>query len=195
MRHTCRGCGYRVKIPEEWILAGKDERICCQICGKSVKLNIEKHVLSKNLPHRTDTGTVITATRNTSLGEGTFQLIISHRDSQETLAIKELRSNYTYIVGRNMDKIKAMDANAVPILIPTHFDPSVSRVHFEIKVSNTSSKNQFIIRDLNSLHKTHVLGEDNSIEILEAEEQVYIDLSDKIKIGQNTLITFSKTSD
>ncbi|MCL6265066.1 FHA domain-containing protein [Flagellimonas myxillae] len=193
MNHTCSGCGYRVEIPKEWILAGKDEKICCQICGKKVKLNIQKHVGSKNIPTRTDTGTVITSTQGSDWSQESFQLTISNSNSMETLAIKELMANKVYIVGRNADKIKAVDSTAEPILIPTQFDPAVSRVHFEIRVASDQFKNQLVIKDLNSMHKTRLVGADQT-EVLEAWEQVYLDPSDKVKIGRNTLITFSKNS-
>mgnify|MGYP003647359623 CR=1 FL=1 len=125
MQHTCKSCGTRVKIPEEWILIGLDQRIKCQVCGNRVNLKIKEFVDKKNASTakgKTPKGTIIIASK------------------------KETNTSY------------------------------------RLSITN----------DLNSLHKTHLLR-DGKPQTLGAQEQVFIDISDIVKIGQNTLIGFSKS--
>lgn len=193
MNHTCKNCGFRVTIPEQWILEQKNQKIQCEVCGKKVILNIEKYVSTKvdqNL--KSKTGTVVAANRNLASLPTSYQLIISNRHTNETLAIKQVYPNKTYIVGRNATKIKSTNPNAEPILIPTQFDPAVSRVHFELTLAPKQNLSEFIIKDLESLHKTKIINRQNAEEVLKANEQVMVGYEDKIVVGQNTLIYFSQ---
>ncbi|MCK0189697.1 FHA domain-containing protein [Arenibacter sp. F20364] len=193
MQHTCKSCGTRVKIPEEWILIGLDQRIKCQVCGNRVNLKIKEFVDKKNASTakgKTPKGTIIIASKketNTS-----YRLSITNGNTNTTLAILDIYTHKTYIVGRSVQKIKLMDQSAEPIIIPTEFDSAVSRVHFELKFSAINGRSKIVIKDLNSLHKTHLLR-DGKPQTLGAQEQVFIDISDIVKIGQNTLIGFSKS--
>lgn len=194
MQHTCKSCGTRVKIPKEWILIGLDERIKCQICGKRVNLKIKAYVNKKeSFPdkgEKTQRGTVILSQKEQV--KTSYRLIISNKNTNETLAIVPITPSKSYIVGRNLKKINQQHPYADAIIIPTEFDPAVSRVHFEIKLQKTNTSSKILIKDLNSLHKTHLLR-DGAFQILDANEQVYMDLMDKIRIGQNTLISVSNT--
>ena len=179
MQHTCKSCGTRVKIPEEWILIGLDQRIKCQVCGNRVNLKIKEFVDKKNASTakgKTPKGTIIIASKketNTS-----YRLSITNGNTNTTLAILDIYTHKTY--------------SAEPIIIPTEFDSAVSRVHFELKFSAINGRSKIVIKDLNSLHKTHLLR-DGKPQTLGAQEQVFIDISDIVKIGQNTLIGFSKS--
>lgn len=192
MQHTCKSCGTRVKIPQEWILIGLDERIKCQICGKRVNLKIKEYVNKKqSLPdkdEKTQGGTVILSQKKQV--KTSYRLIISDKNTNNTLIIIHIDSHKTYIVGRNKEKIARLNPEAEAITIPAEFDPAVSRVHFEIKIKTTNASSKISIKDLNSLHKTHLLR-DGASQILEAHEQVLVNVMDKIRIGQNTLISFS----
>ncbi|PXX31201.1 FHA domain-containing protein [Arenibacter sp. ARW7G5Y1] len=193
MQHTCKSCGTRVKIPEEWILIGLDQRIKCQVCGNRVNLKIKEFVDKTNGSEgnvKTPKGTVIIAPQNET--NTRYRLSITDRNTNKTLAILEIDTHKTYIVGRSVQKINLMDQSAEPIIIPTEFDPAVSRVHFELKFRSINGRSKIAIKDLNSLHKTHLLR-DGKPQTLEAQEQVFVDISDTIKIGQNTLIGLSKS--
>lgn len=193
MQHTCKSCGTRVKIPEEWILIGLDQRIKCQVCGNRVNLKIKEFIDKTNSTMskgKSQKGTVIIAPKketNTSC-----RLSITNGYTNTTLAILDIDTRKTYIVGRSVQKINLMDQSAEPIIIPTEFDSAVSRVHFELKFRSINGRSKIAIKDLNSLHKTHLLRDGKS-QTVEAQEQVFVDISDTIKIGQNTLIGFSKS--
>lgn len=193
MQHTCKSCGTRVKIPEDWILIGLDQRIKCQICGKRVNLRIKEFVdktKGSEGKSKTQMGTVIIAPQkeiNTS-----YRLSITDKNTNITLAVLDIDIHKTYIVGRSVQKINLIDHNAEPIIIPTEFDSAVSRVHFELKLKSINGRSKISIKDLNSLHKTHLLRGGKS-QTVGAQEQVFVDITDTIKIGQNTLIGFSKS--
>lgn len=193
MQYTCKSCGTRVKIPEEWILIGLDQRIKCQVCGNRVNLKIKEFVDKTNGSEgniKTQKGTVIIAPQNET--NTRYRLSITDRNTNKTLAILDINTHKTYIVGRSVQKINMMNQNAEPIIIPTEFDSAVSRVHFELKFISINGRSKIAIKDLNSLHKTHLLRDGKS-QTVEAQEHVFVDISDTIKIGQNTLIGFSKS--
>ena len=191
MRHTCKNCGLVVKIPESWISRGKDIKICCRSCNEKVNLNIEKHFFFQSEPKKSMTGTVLTEVNDLKVSTKHYRLTISHGHSKEILTIIQMIPNKTYVLGRSAEKIKTHNPIAEPILIPTKFDSAVSRVHFELKVVIRENGSKLIVKDLNSMHKTHIYNEHNIKETIEAEEQVFIEINDKIRIGQNTLISFS----
>ena len=192
MQYTCKSCGTRVKIPEEWILIGLDQRIKCQVCGNRVNLKIKAFVDKTNASeanHKTQEGTVIIAPPKET--NTRYRLSISNGNTNTTLAILDIDTHKTYIVGRSVQKINMMNQSAEPIIIPTEFDSAVSRVHFELKFRSINGRSKISVKDLNSLHKTHLLRDGKS-QILETQEQVFVEISDTIKIGQNTIIGFSK---
>jgi len=182
-----------VKIPESWINRGKDIKICCRSCNKKVNLNIEKHFSHKNVLKKSKTGTIITEIINLKVSPKLYRLTISHWHSKEILTIVQIVPDKTYVLGRSAEKIKTNNPTAEPILIPTKFDSAVSRVHFELKVVIRENDSKLIVKDLNSMHKTHIYNEHDIKETIGAEEQVFIEINDKIKIGQNTLISFSSS--
>lgn len=179
-----------VTIPKYVLEKGEDVKVSCQICGKKSNILIKKNNNSIKPSSVTKGGTVITDSGDIQK-RIVFKLIISNKHTGQTVAIKEISSGKTYILGRSADKIKQENAMAVPILIPPNFDAAVSRSHFELKVQPNNSGASILIRDLNSVNKTWLENSNDIKEILEANEQVYIDIKDKITIGENTSITFS----
>lgn len=194
MQHTCKSCGTRVKIPEEWILIGLDQRIKCRVCGHRVNLKIKQYVDKAKIgveKGKTHKGTVIIPSPKE---ENTiYRLSITDRNTDHTLAILDIDTHRTYIVGRSVQKIKQIDQNAEPIIIPTEFDSAVSRVHFEVSFKSINGRSKIAIKDLNSLHKTHLVR-GGKTQTVGAQEEVFVDISDRIKIGQNTMIAFARRS-
>lgn len=190
MRHICNGCGMSVTIPDylKETKGGQVMVVGCQVCGKKSKVKIALAKDSSKGPTITQGGTVIS--RVNAPKRVRFKLIISNKHTGQTMVMKEINADTTYIVGRNESKIKQVNPKAEAILIPANFDPAVSRSHFELKIKKQGQAQAIVVRDLKSANKTFLYTLDGNKEILDADEQVYIDHNDKIIIGENTSITF-----
>ncbi len=189
MNYTCKACGTRVKIPEEWLLLGLNKRITCKTCGKQVNLMLSKYKKTDTIASNTPKpGTVIMGGDTPTLPSMTFKVSIAKESTGETLTIKEIANNNTYIIGRSATTIKAYDPKAIPILIPTEFDGAVSRIHVLMKVKSKGANGQVIVQDLKSRNKT-ILVTNGTAQELDPRDQVFLEPGDKIKIGLHTVIT------
>ena len=189
MNYTCKACGTRVKIPEEWLLLGLNKRITCKTCGKQVNLVLAKYkkkdTVAANPPKP---GTVLLGGEKPTLPSTAFRLSIAKETTGETLAIKEITNGNSYIIGRSAKTAKEHDSKAIPIIIPTDFDGAVSRVHVSLLVKSKKGNGQVIIQDLKSRNKT-ILSANGTEQELDPRDQVVIESGDKIKIGLHTVIT------
>lgn len=191
MTYTCKVCGTRVKIPEEWILLGLNKRIACKICGKQVNLLLSKYKKKESTEIEETVspkpGTVVVNSNTPTLPNKTFTLRIFKETTGETLMIKEVSNGHTYIFGRSEQTAKTFNETALPILIPTEFDGAVSRIHLLMKVESKNGIGRILIQDLKSKNKTLVKSHGKQQE-LDPNDQIYIEPNDTIKIGFHTLI-------
>jgi DNA-directed RNA polymerase subunit RPC12/RpoP len=189
MYYTCKACGTRVKIPEEWLLLGLNKRYTCTTCGKQVNLVLSKFKKTDTITtDQSKPGTVIMNGDAPTLPSSTFRISIAKETTGETLAIKEIANNNTYIIGRSTKTVKEYDPRALPIIIPTEFDGAVSRVHVLMRLTSKGGNGQVIIQDLKSRNKT-ILVTGESEQELDPRDQVFVEPGDKIKIGLHTVIT------
>jgi len=189
MNYTCKACGTRVKIPEEWLLLGLNKRITCKTCGKQVNLVLAKYKKTDTVAaNHPKPGTVIMGSDSPTMPRNTFRLSIAKEPTGETLTIKEIANNNTYIIGRSAKTAKEHDPKAIPIIIPTEFDGAVSRIHVLLRVKSKGTNGQVIIQDLKSRNKT-ILAANGTEQELDPIDQVFMEPGDKIKIGLHTVIT------
>lgn len=123
-----------------------------------------------------------------TLPRNTFRVSIAKETTGETLAIKEIANNNTYIIGRSAKTAKEFDPKALPIIIPTEFDGAVSRIHVLMRVKSKGGAGQVIVQDLKSRNKTILVTNETEQE-LDPRDQVFMEPGDKIKIGLHTVIT------
>lgn len=194
MYYTCKSCGTRVKIPEEWLVLGLNKRITCATCGKQVNLLLGKYKKEPNVTRETpQQDTVITNGDVPTMPRNSFKMTISKDGTNETLTIKEINNDNTYILGRSTKTALEYDPRAKPIIIPTDFDGAVSRIHLKLQVKTVKGNGKIIIQDLKSRNKTVLVSENGEHE-LNPEDQVYIEIDDKVKIGLHTVVSFSENS-
>ena len=182
MHHTCKNCGTRVVIPEEWLILGINKRIKCKVCHKRYNLSLDQKAEVQDKTKRSKkTGTLIF--------DGSIAMPISYKIkikdeySGQLIGMKDIIPGNTYIIGRDPTKIQAFNGNAVPIIINSKIDPAISRIHLMLTVNDA-----IMVEDLKSRNGTYLIHA-NTKEKLKENDKVYLNKNDQVKIGKQTIIS------